>query len=417
MAATMSKALHLPLVELLGARKLVLLLLAAMFTQAAAAVERVSVEQLEHAVVETHGKADKDAAQRIGDMELTERLSTARLEKLEPVLPGEHARLALLALADASAFLDLPAADIPADAAPDLATQGRIMSAAADFVMATIPRLPDFSATRTTTRFQDLKLSHVFAEPIIIPNQSFLFLDKLSATVLYRDGHEVVETAHTKKGGNREPYQTGSTTHGVFGQFLTVVMSDILKGKMGWGHWERGAAGPLAVFRYAVAEEKSNYTVRYCCVLSGDGVFREFKAMPRYHGEIAVDPKSGAVLRLVVKTDLKSSQLVSRNDMMVEYGPVEISGKKYICPVKSVLITRVSDVISRGILYRDGKAFYDDIVGAPEVTAINDAVFDNYHQFRGEMHIIPADSADQDGTTPAPGPAPASPPPPTHLLP
>jgi hypothetical protein len=417
MTAAMSRAFHLRHIRWVEVEKLVLLMVLAALAQSSFAADHVTVQQLEKAVAEARGMADKDAAQRLTALELTERLSTTRLAKLEADLPGEHTRMALLAAADASAFLNLPATDILRDAAPDSATQGKIMSAAADFVMATIPRLPDFSATRTTTRFHDLNLSYMFGEPVVVPNQPFLLLDRLSATVLYRDGREVVETTRAKSGGNREPYQTGSANHGVFGLFLTTVMTDILKGKMGWAHWEQGASGPLAVFRFAVAEEKSDYTVRYCCVATGDGAMAEFMAVPDFHGEIAVDPKSGAVLRVVVKTDLKPGLQVSRNDLLVEYGPVEIGGKSYICPVRSVSITRAADVVARGVVYRDGQAFYDEIAGVPEVTAINDVVFDNYHQFRGEMRILPAESADQDGSTPAPRAATPQKPPPTHLLP
>ena len=62
------------------------------------------------------------------------------------------------------------------------------------------------------------------------------------------------------------------------------------------------------------------------------------------------------------------------------------------------------------------KLGHSEALNLPKVTAINDVVFEDYHQFRGEMRILPADSADQDGTAPAPGAA-APPKPPTHLLP
>jgi len=45
-------------------------------------------------------------------MELSERLSSPRLQKIQADLPGEKSRTALLVLADASAFLQLPAAEI-----------------------------------------------------------------------------------------------------------------------------------------------------------------------------------------------------------------------------------------------------------------------------------------------------------------
>jgi len=393
-------------------RTLVLLLFLTAFAFPACAEKRVTVEQLEQAVAAAHGKPDKDVAQQLTRLELTERLSTARLDKLKAELPGDQTRRALLAVADASGFLNLPAADIPHDAPPDSATQGKIMSRAADFVVATLPKMPDFLATRSTTRFNDLKVEVVFDDPTIVQNQGFHLVDKFSDTVLFRDDREVVQAATGKKGEKNAPIQTGLANWGVFGPLLGVVMTDVLKGKMGWGHWEQGAAGPLAVFRYAVAEGKSSYTVRYCCFQSDDAVMHEFKVVPSYHGEIAVDPTTGSVLRLVVKTDLKPGPQMFRADLLVEYSSVEIGGRNYICPARSVSISTAMEVVSKDIISQDGKTYYAGLVGKPNVTAINDVVFDNYHQFRGEMRILPAESADPNTSAPALAPAapPASPP-------
>jgi len=93
--------------------------------------DQVTVELLEKEVLGAHGKLDKDVAKRLGQLELTERLSAARFERLKAYLPGERSVQALLALADASAFLDPPAMDILPFGPPDFATQGQIMSRAA----------------------------------------------------------------------------------------------------------------------------------------------------------------------------------------------------------------------------------------------------------------------------------------------
>jgi len=287
------------------------------------------------------------------------------------------------------------------------------MSLADDFVLAAIPKLPNFLATRTTTRFRDMKLAYVFQVPTFEANQSFQFIDRTSASVLYRDGEEVVETERNKNAKGPAPIQAGYSW-GEFGPLLGSVMADVLKGKMGWGHWEQGVSGPIAVFRYAVAEGKSHRTVRYCCVMAGDGAMQEFKTRPPYHGEIAVDPKSGTVLRLAVQPDLKPNNEISRSDVVVEYGPVDIGGRSYICPTRSLSITTARVVVSKGIRYSGNIAYYEDIVGTPTVTSINDVVFGNYHQFRSEMRILPETSSEHDGAKPAD--APVSPPrtPPTQ---
>jgi len=376
----------------------------------------VTVDQLEQAVAAAHGKPDKKVEEKLGNLELTERLSTARLKHLLADLPGEKSRLALVALADASAFLDLPAKEILSNAAPDAATQGQIMSRAVDFVLATVSKMPNFFAIETTTRFQDMKVPSVGSQTIFFPIQGFLVMDKHSTTVTYRNGQEVMEAPVDKKHKSNKSSTAGLTTQGVFGQLLDTAMGNIRHGKVTWDHWEQGPTGPLAVFHYAVPQDKSSYLVQYCCFQSEWGDMRAFRAIPGYHGEIAIDPASGAVLRLLLKTDLRPELPMKRSDQLVEYGPVEIGGKTYICPLKSISITKAKALASHGSTFDASRKNNSGSPAGNEskpaetvrdlaVTAINDVVFENYHLFRAEVRILSEDSPETEGKAPASVPA------------
>jgi hypothetical protein len=83
---------------------------------------------------------------------------------------------------------------------------------------------------------------------------------------------------------------------------------------------------------------------------------------------------------------------------------VEIGGKSYICPVKSVSISTATDNVTKTVWNDNGTSFQKP-VSAPMVTAINDIAFDHYHQFRGEMRILPADGAETGAPLPTPLPA------------
>jgi hypothetical protein len=378
--------------------------------------DHVTVEQLEQALAAERGKPDKKVAEKLGNLELTERLSTARLERLKASLPGEKARQALFALADASAFLDLPAKDILPDAAPDAAFQGQIIFRSSGFVLSTVSRMPNFFATETITRFQDMKVSQGGTPTIFVPDHGFLVMDKRSTSVTYRNGREVLEAPIGQKHKSSVSSTAGLTIRGVFGPLLDVVMGNILHGKVTWAHWEQGPAGPMAVFSYAVPEGKSDYTVQYCCFQSEWGEMREFRTIPGYHGEIAIDPASGAVLRLVLKTDLQPALPMKRSDELVEYGPVEIGGRVYICPVKSISITKAKALLFHGRTSDAGrrdkpgslsgnKLKHAESGSEPAVTAINDVVFENYHLFRGEVRILSEESAETEEKAPASVPA------------
>ena len=69
---------------------------------------------------------------------------------------------------------------------------------------------------------------------------------------------------------------------------------------------------------------------------------------------------------------------------MLEYGPVEIGGQTYVCPLRSVSIVRARLV--RFLMDSDGPAFMSF---GPYVTMLNDISFDRYRMFQAESHMLP----------------------------
>ena len=55
----------------------------------AIAEQRLSVAQFEEVIATLRGKPDAEAARRLSELRLTERLSASRFEKLQRLLPGE----------------------------------------------------------------------------------------------------------------------------------------------------------------------------------------------------------------------------------------------------------------------------------------------------------------------------------------
>jgi hypothetical protein len=370
-------------------------------------LDPVSVQQLEKLLKTVHGMPDAKLATQLYAISLTERLSTARLTRLGAELQSPKARQALVALADASAFLTPPADEIPANAKPDLAAQRQIISLATAFVVRTMHRLPDFIAARDTTEFQNNLKGHASASPIAAAEARFHFVGSTSATVVYRDGSEVVDEKQETKPGKKQ-LTNGLNAVGEFGPLLDIVFNDITHAKMEWSHWEQGAAGTMAVFHFSVSKEKSHYEVKHCCVWFPNnaaqlgelpGMFDEF---PGYHGEIAIDPANGDILRLAVQPELQPIFPIVRADVAVEYGLVDIGGKSYICPVKSVSISDAT--IERSSPF--GSAAY---LAGFKRTALNDVVFKQYRQFRGEVQILSVDTAEQHGNAQPSAPASAPP--------
>jgi VWFA-related protein len=348
---------------------------------AAPAGKPVTVEQLELTLNQAHGQPDAETARQLAGLVLTERLSSAKLAALKAGLPGAKAQQALVALADTSAFLNPPSAEIPANVAPDLTEQRRIMAQAIDYLSNTLPKLPNFFATRTTAHYEEALPKSEKGGAESIGGGPLHLTDTFNATVLYRNGHEVVQPDKAK-GKKPVPQAERLVITGTFGPILSVVIEDAPGGHLKWSRWEQGAQGPLGVFSFAVPRKLSHYTWNDANSLFAVGI-DELQQPTAYHGEIAVDPATGVILRLVMEADREPDSPRIRADIMVEYGPVEIGGKTYFCPVRSVSLSRES---SSSPFTSNTKP----ILG-PAMTMLNDVSFGDYHMFRSEVKLLNPD--------------------------
>jgi hypothetical protein len=351
---------------------------------------RVTVEQLEQALAASRSDPDKQIAQRLTDMELSERLSELRRTRLDAELPGPEARQALNTLADVSQFLDLPAVDLPATPAPDRTAQVAMLTLTRNYVANTIRKLPNFFATRETVNLEGAPEE---AQRDTLPSSKFEALHETShssVTVLYRDNKEMI----AKDKGNRISTKQ-MRTMGEFGPILVTVLNDAAKGSVTWSHWEQGASGAMAVFHYTVSEQGSHYLVGISSVEAGD------QSDPAYHGEIAISPADGSILRLTAVAEMKLGNPIEIADMLVDYGPVEIGGSTYICPLKSAAYSQVRMVVIERD-FNTGAALSSSL-GVPR-SYLNEVAFTQYHLFRAETRILSGSGEEPATVTPASAP-------------
>jgi VWFA-related protein len=347
---------------------------------------RVTVAELEKMLENAHGRKDNEVAQELAGVELTERMSSAKLSAWKGQLQGERSKAALVAVADRSVFLSAPAAEIPATAMPNPATRRQILSRTIDYLSKTIVKLPDFFATRTTVQYDEPSQKDDEEWKAVMSDQSLHVTETFNTTVTYRNGKEVVDT-EARKGKKMNARERGLDTQGTFGPILAMVFAGA-SGKhseFAWSHWEQGADGAMAVFRYAIPQDASRFEVGFCCLADPDGTI-PFRKTAAYHGEITIDPASGAILRLTVEANLEPRLAMLSSGIMVEYGSVVIGDKTYLCPIRSVSISRQRTV---KLLKEWGESF--GVYGRFE-TILNDVAFGSYHVFRAQSRILPDDS-------------------------
>lgn len=365
-----------------------ILLLAALLPATVNAAQLVTVDQIRQFLSSHRTDSDAKLAEQISALEPSERIDTPTLRSWQAAAPGDRTREALLLLADSSAFLPLPASAIVNQPPPDSAGLQQIIARTIDSLGKVLHNLPNFMAVRQVTQFADspvrkdidnaqasdarLHAQSLDSARLVVDKPWFvpLYLDaRKRMSVTYRDGQEIQVNLAKKD------IDAGFRSRGEFGPLLVVVIGDSFRHKLEWDHWEQSPAGPLATFRYGVPEGSSHYVVEY----PSDRGIQRF--LPPYHGEIAIDPATGAVLRLTVIADMPSPYQHIQAASVVEYGPVLLGDRTYICPLRSVNLTRVP-------LAGEAES------NAPTLrTFLNDVAFTDYHLFRADARIVGSASA------------------------
>ena len=67
---------------------------------------------------------------------------------------------------------------------------------------------------------------------------------------------------------------------------------------------------------------------------------------------------------------------------MIEYGTVEVGGIPYVCPIRSVTVSRDRTVLNVTQWDQNMRIY------GPYSTLMSDATFENYHRFRSESRIL-----------------------------
>ena len=434
-------------------RRSILPVLMAMAVLPASATRHLTVEQLEKTLASSVAKhrADAEMMKEFGDFDLTERLTDATRTRITSTMHlGPQTTLALQLLADESAVLDPPAAELPKDAAPDAPREKHILDLANVFMDKTLAHLPDFIATRTTYTFNDTpQIFKVNEWPM---HAGLHFISKTSHELTYRDDH-VEQTAAAAQGAKAHATQAASKvakstgdvktqgaagtsesaaasptagsgpdaaagpaqerglqSFGEFGQLLRLILVDTEKHSPTFHHWEQTPAGMVAVYRYEVAKADSHYAVNYCCVSEnmttnsrGGGGGRRGGGGRGAAGSMA----TGATIPLhmvpayhgslfidpatgIVKRLTLEAEMgdgtVKRADTVIEYGQVAIGDRKFVCPLRSMYIWMGPE--------EGGQPSSELAINIPQsllpkgTLYVNETSFSEYHRLGSEIRIL-----------------------------
>jgi len=372
------------------------------------AAKRLSVAQLEHLLsqdVAAH-KQDSEIARQIASVSLAERISTQTLSRLNAQFPASPlTSAALRLLADQSQFLELPANESVSSPAPDAAAGARMLQAAQGYVSQTLRGLPNFLSTRTITLYDDT--------PEALKQGEWAMRSGLHLV-----GTSSAEISVSREREDEPPAQgsavwqskIGLLSGGEFGTTLGMILADTAKGEISWNHWEGTPSQLIAVFRYSVPASASHFELigtfqREASVegvrgpandrgIAGIGVrpnvsssnIEAVRTHPGYHGFIWLNPTDGTIDRITLEADISKGLPFRRAAMLVEYGPIEIAGERFICPVRSLALSEML-------------ATAESFTGDTATAWLNETVFSNYHRFASSSRILD-EAANTAGSAP-----------------
>ncbi|MGD0736831.1 MAG: hypothetical protein ABR976_16995 [Terracidiphilus sp.] len=338
----------------------------------------MTIEQLKDLLSGLHAaqKSDADVAAALQNVELTEQLTSPAMDSLAKQYSGSDTAAQLFVLEIRSAALAPPAADIPAAPAPDAAAQKAILDKAFDYSGKTFAQLPAVSATKTVRRFQD--------NPPLLRGITHSVPGSGSTPILYEDVDDYTVTI--RDGAETNPLLTVKKPWGENGVIVPLGQQPILSkvldeaqgsGRISFVRWESINGLQAAVFSFAVDKKKSHFAVNYCCfpeeeavgggadkdlnmrggtsaaaggftpkatsVQAGDlypgfSTWKPVKSTVPYHGEFAVDPNSGVVVRLTTVAEFKGGW-VHQENQRIDYAQQKVGDKTLVLPVRYMIDT------------------------------------------------------------------------------
>jgi len=344
--------------------------------------KKITVAQLEEMLhsMQQEKKSDAEVATALKQVELSQELTRSTMGALVNYAPGPQATEQIFILEAKSAELIPPDKDLPAMEAPAETAQKALLDKTAAYVSGVYQQLPSLMATKITLRLQD----NVEALPASSGLQggaqdatvssglssaaSFVhYINSFKTQVSLIHGSEKkVEHASKIPWGANKMIALQEPDPGLGEVFRQAVSSENIH----WLRWEAIGGRSTAVFSFAVPRNKSHLSLDVCCFpninqtgiatfytpstastlgdkgATGGGVtgdfqtstnWKEYKTTAPYHGEFFVDPESGIVLRMIVQSELKPTDLVHQLDTRVDFASVRVGAKTYVLPVKTYI--------------------------------------------------------------------------------
>jgi hypothetical protein len=296
---------------------------------------------------------DKDVAQFLTNVKLTQRLAPRTIEELQSKGAGPKTVAALNRLAETSATLQAPAPKQAAKPKPAVPTppyeeQQRVIEAARDYALNYSKTLPDFICLQVTRRYLDQHYRRG-------TDGSWSQSDQLAEKLSYFDQQEKYEPI--SQNGNSlygKPTEAigGALSRGDFGTMLREIFDPTSHAEFHWERWGNLQGHVFYVYTYAIDLPHSKETLNYD---------KTQEVTTAYHGEVFVEQGPNSVWQVTVEPEPPASFPMQDIHQVLNYRPTDIGGQKFLLPVNGTVIMRVAGVGSKNeIDFRSYKKYSAD---------------------------------------------------------
>jgi hypothetical protein len=308
------------------------LVLALVFAAAglASAQTRLSVEQLANFVRSSIqlGHQDKQVAEFLGKVVLTQRLDDRTIVELQAAGAGHKTVQALEALQAASRNLPeaprpVPKPQPPRIPPPDGAEQQRVLNALRDYAANYTRQLPDFICTQVTRRYADPTGLEFWQRQDVITARLSYFEQKEEYKTILVNGMMTERPMHDIG---------GATSTGEFGSMMKEIFDPETQARFQWERWATLRGKRAHVFTYRVSQPRSKWSIDYQ---------RKMQVTPGYRGLIYVDRDTLMVMRITLEAiDMPPSFPIQQASTMMDYDYASIAEREYMLPLKAVVRMR-----------------------------------------------------------------------------
>ncbi len=306
----------------------------------------VSFLQSSQKMIQEGKMTDKELANFLSKVKLTERLDDRTIEDLEGQgTIGPKTLEALHALRDRSQTLaaaKLPAIDAkPAPIPPPSSEeQAAIITEVRDYALNYSKTLPDFICTQVTRRYAAPApgTKHGGAAG---SDPTWYLQDTLTIKLSYFEQKEDYKLILVNNSMTNQDYKSlgGATTTGDFGSMMREIFEPSTQAHFEWDHWATLRGRRTMVFSYRVDQSRSQWHINYD---------RKMDIVPAYRGLVYVDRDTHMVTRVTLEAiDVPAGFPIQRAETVLDYDYQDIAGHTFLLPLKASTLMASAEYLTR----------------------------------------------------------------------